>query len=134
MTNRTMTFAILRQANVARLPRFKNRLGLPAHSKADGSDWVLSTWCNAVLGELGELANLIKKVERGDLTIDEAREALGKECADVATYLDILAFRLGVDLGQAVVDKFNEVSRRVDAGVFIEPVAYGLGLTVTVAP
>ena len=117
--NTTMTFAVLREANTARLPRFKNRLGLPAHSKSDGSDWVLSTWCNAVLGELGELANLIKKVERGDLTLDEAREALGKECADVATYLDILSFRLGVDLGQAVVDKFNEVSRRVGAGVFI---------------
>jgi NTP pyrophosphatase (non-canonical NTP hydrolase) len=129
--NRTMTFAVLREANVARLPRFKNRKGEPAHSQADGSDWALSTWSNAVLGELGELANLIKKVERGDLTLDEAREALGKECADVATYLDILAFRLGVDLGQVVMDKFNEVSRRVGAGVLIEPTLGG-GQTVKV--
>jgi NTP pyrophosphatase (non-canonical NTP hydrolase) len=118
--NRTITFATLRDANVARLPRFKNKKGLPAHSQPDGSDWALSTWCNAVLGELGELANLIKKVERGDLTLDEAREVAGKECADVATYLDILAYKLGVDLGQAVMDKFNEVSHRVDAGVYIE--------------
>ena len=118
--NKTMTFAVLREANIARLPRFKNKKGEPAHSQPDGSDWVLSTWCNAILGELGELANLVKKVERGDLTLDEAREALGKECADVATYLDILAFRLGVDLGQATLDKFNEVSERVGAGVFIE--------------
>ena len=73
--NQTMTFAALRAANVARLPRFKNRKGEPAHSQPDGSDWALSTWSNAVLGELGELANLIKKVERGDLTLDEARAA-----------------------------------------------------------
>lgn len=127
---RTMTFATLRTANIARLPRFKNKKGLPAHSKPDGSDWALSTWCNAVLGELGELANLIKKVERGDLTLDEAREAAGKECADVATYLDILAFRLGVDLGRTTMDKFNEVSRRVDAGVFIDDVNGELFVTV----
>lgn len=130
--NQTMTFAALRAANVARLPRFKNKKGEPAHSQPDGSDWALSTWSNAVLGELGELANLIKKVERGDITLEEARAELAKECADVATYLDILAFRLGVDLGQVVIDKFNEVSRRVDAGVFIEPTA--TGQTVTVFP
>lgn len=123
--NKTMTFAVLREANVARLPRFRNKKGRPAHSQADGSDWALSTWCNAVLGELGELANLVKKVERGDITLDEARADLGKECADVATYLDILAFRIGIDLGQVTLDKFNEVSRRVDAGVFIEPTAAG---------
>lgn len=95
------TFTALREANIARLPRFKNKLGEPAHSQPDGSDWALSTWCNAVLGELGELANLIKKVERGDLTLEAARNDLRFECADVLTYLDILAFRLGVDLGFA---------------------------------
>lgn len=117
--SKAMTFAALRAANVARLPRFKNRKGEPAHSQPDGSDWALSTWCSAVLGELGELANLVKKVERGDLTLDEARVDLGKECADVATYLDILAFRIGVDLGEETLRKFNEVSARVGCDVVI---------------
>lgn len=112
-----LTFNSLRGANKARLPQFKNRKGEPAHSQPDGSDWALSTWCNAVLGELGEAANLIKKIERGDITLDEAREALGKEFADVVTYLDILAFRAGVDLGRATMDKFNEVSVRVGSTV-----------------
>jgi NTP pyrophosphatase (non-canonical NTP hydrolase) len=107
----------LRDANVARLPLFKNGRGAPAHSQPDGSDWALSTWCNAVLGELGELANLIKKIERGDCTLEEKRADVGKELADVLTYLDILAFRCGVDLGQATIDKFNEVSRRVGVPV-----------------
>ena len=117
--NTTMTFSVLRFANVARLPLFKNGKGEPAHSRPDGSDWKLSTWMNAVLGELGEAANIVKKVERGDLTLDEARPMLAKEFADVATYLDITAFRAGVDLGQAVKDKFNEVSDRVGAPVHI---------------
>lgn len=130
--NTTMTFAVLREANLARLPRFKNKKGEIAHPMPDGSDWSLADWIVAVTGELGELANLQKKVRRGDLTLDQARDELGKELADVATYLDILAMRYGVDLGQAVMDKFNEVSRRVDAGVFIEPSASGQ--TVTVFP
>jgi hypothetical protein len=67
-----LTFRTLRDANKARLPQFKNRRGEPAHSEPDGSDWKLSAWCNAVTGELGELANLIKKIERGDMTLDEA--------------------------------------------------------------
>lgn len=110
-----LSFDDLRKANLARLPQFKNRRGEPAHSEPDGSDWALSVWANAVTGELGEAANLIKKIERGDFTLAEAREELGKELADVATYLDLLAFRAGVDLGAAVLHKFNEVSERVGA-------------------
>jgi NTP pyrophosphatase (non-canonical NTP hydrolase) len=112
-----LTFAALRGANTARLPTFKNSRGEPAHSEPDGSDWCLAQWCNAVTGELGEAANLIKKIERGDFTLDEARADLAKEFADVVTYLDILAMRAGVDLGRATIDKFNEVSLRVGSPV-----------------
>ena len=112
-----LTFDALRGANEHRLPEFKNRRGEPAHSKPDGSDWCLAQWCNAVTGELGEAANLIKKIERGDFSLDEARPALAKELADVVTYLDILAFRAGVDLGAATIEKFNEVSLRVGSRV-----------------
>lgn len=115
-----MSFEALRTANTLRLPQFKNAQGQPAHSEPDGSDWCLAQWCNAVCGELGELANLIKKVERGDITIDDAREEMGKELADVQTYLDILAFRCGVDLGEATRKKFNEVSDRVGSSIYID--------------
>lgn len=108
-----LTFDTLRAANLARLPQFKNGKGGTAHSEPDGSGWALSAWSNAVLGELGEAANIIKKVERGDLSLDEARPALAREFADVQTYLDILAFRAGVDLGRATIAKWNEVSARI---------------------
>lgn len=114
-----LTFDQLRQANVARLPLFKNGKGEPAHSQPDGSDWCLAQWSNAVLGELGEAANIIKKIERGDLSLEEARPLLAKEYADVQTYLDILAFRTGVDLGEATRSKWNEVSRRVGCDLSI---------------
>jgi NTP pyrophosphatase (non-canonical NTP hydrolase) len=114
-----LTLNVLRRANVRRLPLFKNKKGKWAHSKKDGSDWKLSGWSNACLGELGEAANIIKKIERGDMTLEEARPLLAKELADVQTYLDILAFRAGVNLGEATIEKFNEVSRRVGCAVMI---------------
>ncbi len=135
-----LNLSILREANIARLPKFKNAKGELAHSEADGSDWALSAWSNAVLGELGEAANIIKKIERGDLSLEEARVSLAKEFADVLIYLDILAYRAGVDLGTATIDKFNEVSQRVKAAVYLvgqevyvdHPAAYHyLGLTET---
>jgi Predicted pyrophosphatase len=116
-----LTFETLRDANVARLPTFKNAKGETAHTKPDGSDWSLNDWCTAVTGELGELANLLKKVRRGDLSLEDARETIGKELADIQIYLDLLAKQCGVDLGAAVIDKFNEVSDRVESPVYIRP-------------
>lgn len=117
MVSRSLTFDELRNANIERLPQFKNRRGEPAHDKADGSDWSLAQWSNAVLGELGESANIIKKIDRGDMSLAEARISLAKELADVQTYLDILAFRAGIDLGEATRVKWNEVSERVGCSI-----------------
>lgn len=116
-----LTFNVLRGANIHRLPTFKNSKGEPAHSEPDGSDWSPAQWCQAVLGELGEYANIRKKYERGDISEEEFKQMAGKELADVVTYLDILAFRLDINLGQAVMDKFNEVSIRVGSPVRIAP-------------
>lgn len=114
-----LSFSTLRKANLERLPHFKNAKGKKAHSP-DGSDWCLAQWSNAVLGELGEAANLIKKIERGDFELAEVREELGKEFADAVIYLDILAFRAGIDLGQATTSKWNLVSKKIDFPIRIE--------------
>lgn len=116
----SLSFDQLRAANVARLPIFKNAQGETAHAAPDGSDWKLSAWSNAVCGELGEAANIIKKMERGDFRgahFETARHKLALELADVATYLDLLAFRAGIDLGAAIRIKFNEVSERVGCNI-----------------
>lgn len=115
-----LTFNVLRQANLKRLPLFRNRHGALAHTKADGSDWTPAQWLQAVVGELGEYANKRKKFERGDLSADEFQREAESELADVQIYLDLLAHSVGVDLGRATIDTFNVVSRRVGAPIVID--------------
>lgn len=129
MTDNGLNFRTLRDANIHRIPTFKNAKGGRAHKKDDGSDWCPAQWLQALTGELGEYANKRKKFERGDITFEEFKVEAAKELADVQIYLDLLALRCldhddyvdpeGIDLGQASVDKFNEVSVRVDSPVFI---------------
>lgn len=115
-----LTFNTLRAANLKRLPLFKNKHGEVAHSQTDGSDWSPAQWLQAVVGELGEYANVRKKFERGDLTLAEFQKMAAEELADVQTYLDILAFQVGVDLGQATMTKWNAVSDRVGVPIHID--------------
>lgn len=115
-----LTFNTLRDGNVARLPEFKNKHGKPAHSEPDGSDWSPAQWLQAVIGELGEYANFRKKFERGDITEEEFTRHAASEIADTVTYLDILAFRLGIDLGRAVMNKWNFISHRVGCDITID--------------
>lgn len=117
-----LTFNTLRAGNIRRIPKFKDKQGRICHVP-DGSDWSDAQWLQAALGELGEYANLKKKIERGDwaLTTQEViKRELGKELADVVIYLDILAFRLGINLGEAVMNKFNEVSDRIEVDIKID--------------
>lgn len=122
-----LTFDALNNAARARLPQFRDKHGVLSHSQADGSDWSPSQWLQAVVGELGEYANVRKKFERGDLTFEEYKVMAAKELADVQCYFVLLAQRAldqpgdvhptGIDLGQATIDKFNEISRRVGSTI-----------------
>jgi len=114
-----LKFSTLRYANLLRLPKFKNSKGELAHKESDGSDWSLGDWMTALTGEVGEAANILKKIKRGDVSLEESQENLAREFADIQIYLDILAYRCGINLSKAVVEKFNEVSDRVGADVFI---------------
>lgn len=106
-----LTFKALRAANT-------ERIGSSKYRQCE-ENWTTAHWMQATVGELGELANLLKKVDRGDFSLDAVRHEVAKELADVQAYLDILALKLGVDLGQATIDKFNEVSERIGSHVFL---------------
>ena len=104
-----LTFTAFRAANVARCIKW--------HPKGIES-WSASDWLTAVTGELGELASLLKmrNRERDGLPgnkFSPSDKQVADELADVLTYLDLLAAMLGVDLGHAAAEKFNEVSQRV---------------------
>lgn len=117
MKSKSLNFSSLRGANIDRIPLFKNANGERSHTEDDGSDWSNAQWVMALTGEVGELANVLKKIDRGDYTLEDVQQEVANELADIMTYLDILAYRLNVDLGKATMDKFNEVSERVNADV-----------------
>ena len=108
-----LTFNTLRLANMSRMPQFKHARGERVHAIDDGSDWSPAQWLQAVVGELGEYANIRKKFERGDIDKVTFRTLAAEELADVQTYLDILAFQIEIDLGEATISKWNKVSERI---------------------
>lgn len=118
MTN-GLTFNALREANSARLKEHKNARGQPVHLNADGTPWTPAQWLQALTGELGEYANVRKKFERGDIDKTAFQRRAAGELADAVTYLDFLAWSIGVDLGQATIAKFNRVSERRRLTVYL---------------
>lgn len=66
----------------------------------------------ALCGEVGELANLVKKTWRGDFTVEAARADIGGELADARIYLEVLARALGCDLDAECERKLPELLRR----------------------
>jgi NTP pyrophosphatase (non-canonical NTP hydrolase) len=113
MTAEALTFDELSDANTSRAKRWHP--GFPSDA-----GWSVADWSNALCGEAGELANVIKKLRRWENGLrgqnDPLPEALiamaAEELADVITYADLLATKLGIDLPLAIVDKFNAVSKR----------------------
>jgi len=79
--------------------------------------WSRSDWFTATMGELGEAANIAKKLNRARDGIPGNKEAvevlrrkLALELADTFIYLDLLARSEGIDLGAAVRDAFDRKS------------------------
>jgi NTP pyrophosphatase (non-canonical NTP hydrolase) len=90
------------------------------------SSWSLSDWVTATVGELGEAANVAKKLNRvrdsipgNTTTADELRAALREEVADVFIYLDLLAQSQGFDLETAVREKFNKTSKKIGCDIVV---------------
>lgn len=98
-----------------------NRDRIKDYGHEDFECWNLPEWACAVAGETGELCNVIKKVHRGDYTLDEAnkQELISDEAADIVIYLDILCQRAGLDLAAAIVNKFNKSSKKIGSPIEI---------------
>ena len=108
-----MTFGEFSEANRARCesPQGFNH---PLHG------WSTSDWMTALVGEVGEAANVIKKLNRyrdgvpgNKLPESELREQLRKELGDVFVYLDLTAQSLGFSLADAAVEVFNAKSAEI---------------------
>src|SRR5689334_17665182 len=85
-----------------------------------GNNTPLSYFGMAMMGEGGELCNLLAKIERYKMgaadggnsirTEDITIEKLAEEAGGLMIYLAILTKRLGIDLEAAVVKTFNDKS------------------------
>jgi len=104
----SLKFSEFRDKNVERLSN-------KSYEKCES--WIYAQWIQAIVGELGELANILKKVDRGDYEIRDVEQKIAYEIADTVTYIDILSHKLDIDLGQAIVDKFNIVSDRIGSNI-----------------
>lgn len=86
--------------------------------------WTGADWSNAMCGEAGEAANIVKKLRRletgtvgshnaGDTDHDVLVAKLLEELADNILYAVLVADHYdatGDDLANAIIDKFNRVS------------------------
>lgn len=100
--------------------RNRERCESPSGFNHDLNSWSLSDWMTATLGELGEAANVVKKLNRvrdgipGNVeSEEELSQKLADEIADTAIYLDLLAQAAGFDL-EAIRDaKFAKKSAEI---------------------
>jgi len=114
----SLTFDQLRETNTRRCEAVFHPI----------NDWSPADWGNAMAGEAGETCNAVKKLRRwedntlGYPTIyEELIAKVADELADTITYADHLAARLGIDLGEAVREKFNRVSERHGSDIKLPP-------------
>lgn len=82
--------------------------------------WSTSDWFVAILGELGEAANVVKKLNRirDDIRGNKESEAelrtkLQRELGDVFVYLDLLCRALGFSAFDAAIEVFNSKSKEI---------------------
>ena len=90
------------------------------------SDWTPAEWLAACIGELGEAAHVVKVISRqrdnlvkSNLDVDQIQTMLAEEIADTVIYLDMLAHSLNIELGAAIVEKFNRKSEEIGSSIFL---------------
>ena len=68
----------------------------------------------SITGELGETANIVKKIVRGDFSLAEKKTEIAEELADIFIYLLKLSYQLDINLESAYFNKMkqNEVRFR----------------------
>lgn len=109
-----LRFEDFSKANLARCEA-PNGFNHPLHS------WSLSDWHLATAGELGEAANVMKKLNRyrdgirgNKETEAELRSKLRRELGDTLVYLDLMAQAAGFNIFEAALEVFDRKSEEID--------------------
>ena len=65
-----------------------------------------------LLGELGEFANILKKVSRGDFSLEEVKDDLDEELVDTFIYLIKISNQFNVNLEKGYLAKLEKNKKR----------------------
>lgn len=89
----------------------------------------ITYWTTALAGEIGELCNMVKKMERvanggidGGSSYTAAsitKEMLKEEIGGIGIYLDLLAGLLDISLEDAIIETFNSKSEKYKFKQFV---------------
>ena len=108
-----MTFGEFSQAN-------RERCESPQGFNHPLAGWSSSDWMTAMVGEVGEAANVVKKLNRvrdgvpgNKVSADELRAQLRRELGDVFVYLDLMCQSLGFSVADAAAEVFNSKSAEI---------------------
>jgi NTP pyrophosphatase (non-canonical NTP hydrolase) len=107
----------LREAkySVAQYERITGVTGL--YPEGGTGSLIAINYCMLGLGEAGECQGKLKKVWRGDVTLDQQREKMLDEAGDILWYVTRLAIELGESL-QGLIDRNGDkVLDRLERGV-----------------
>ena len=108
-----MTFGQFSEANRARCEH-------PQGFNHPLAGWSASDWMTALVGEVGEAANVVKKLNRyrdgvpgNKVPEAELRDQLRRELGDVFVYLDLMCQSLGFSIADVAADVFNTKSAEI---------------------
>jgi NTP pyrophosphatase (non-canonical NTP hydrolase) len=115
-----LTFSEFAQANKARCV---SRQGFGHELEL----WSASDWMVALCGEVGEAANLVKKMNRirdgiGHLNKEEPqrlRAMLKAELGDVGVYLDLVCQAHGTTMEECMREAFNNKSKEIGSPIIV---------------
>jgi NTP pyrophosphatase (non-canonical NTP hydrolase) len=115
-----LTFSEFAQANKARCV---SHIGFNHELKA----WSASDWMTALCGEVGEAANVVKKMNRvRDGMGHRNKEAPGHlqamlkaELGDVGCYLDLVCQALGTTMEECIREAFNNKSKEIGCPIIV---------------
>lgn len=68
----------------------------------------------SLLGELGEVSNIVKKVVRGDFLLEDKKAEIAEEMADMFIYMMKLSYQMGIDLESACLEKIKKNQERFE--------------------
>lgn len=66
----------------------------------------------AFAGEFGEVSNIVKKIVRGDFSLNEKKNDISEEIADMFAYLIKMSYQLDIDLESVYLEKIRKNKER----------------------